>query len=487
MTLFQRLPRMSPESQGISSSAILNYLESVKLAGQELHSFMLLRNGFVFAEAWWLPYGPANPHMLYSLSKSFTSSAAGMAVSEGLLTLDDSVLKFFPDEIPAEVSPNLASMKIRHLLSMSTGHDQDTTGNSCSSPDGNWARGFLSLPVDHVPGKHFVYNSAATYMVSAIVEKVTGMGLLEYLQPKLLSPLGIVGAKWDTCPRGIAMGGWGLNICTEDIACFGQLYLQKGMWNDARILSEAWVAEATSKQVENGTDPNSDWAQGYGYQFWRSCHNGYRGDGAFGQYCIVLPDFDMVIAITSGLGDMQAPLNTIWTHLLPAIGSEPLPEDSASNEMLKLRTTGLQVQVPKSDSLSPVVLLSPGSSYRFSANEFKIKTIAFSHADDEIDISIEDEEGVHTLAVGVGKWISGSTSFLLSRVLRISEVNSSWRTSAYAEWISATTLQIKLCFYETPFTPTLTFHFSEHTLKLDIRGSIGFGPAEWPTLEAYIN
>ncbi|MBW7461807.1 serine hydrolase, partial [Paenibacillus sepulcri] len=152
----------------------------------------------------------------------------------------------------------------------------------------------LAAPVEHEPGTHFVYNSGATYMLSAILQKVTGQTLLEYLQPRLIEPLGIKGAAWDVCPRGINVGGWGLNVTTEDIARFGQLYLQKGMWNGQRLLTEEWIAEATSSQISNGDGGVNDWAQGYGYQFWRCRHGVYRGDGAFGQFCIVMPEQDAV-------------------------------------------------------------------------------------------------------------------------------------------------------------------------------------------------
>ena len=483
MTITKRLARTTPESQGIPSIAILDYLDAVKSAGQELHSFMLLRKGSVVAEAWWPPYGPEVPHMLYSLSKSFTSSAAGLAISEGHFTLDDPVLKFFPDDKPDNVSANLAAMEIRHLLTMSTGHDQDATGDSCSHPDGNWARGFLSLPVDHVPGTHFVYNSAATYMIAAIVEKVTGMGLLEYLQPRLMGPLGIIGATWETCPRGIAAGGWGLDIRTEDIACFGQLYLQKGVWNGKRILSEHWVAEATSRQVDNGSDANSDWAQGYGYQFWRSRQNAYRGDGAFGQYCIVMPEQEAVAAITSGIGDMQAALNMVWKHLLPAMGSEPVQEDYAAQELLQARLSNLQIAVPEGEIVSTLCSEVTGKTYRFTENDLKIESVSFSMKVDRIDIRIQDADGNHNLECGIGAWVSGVTTFLLSRVQRRSVTNPDWKTAAYGIWTSPNILTVKLCFYETPFTPTMTFHFSEIGLKLDLRGSISFGPSEWLSLE----
>lgn len=270
------LPRKSLKELGISARNLIGFLEYLKAHSIEVHSLMLVRHGHVAAEGWWAPYGPDLPHMLFSLSKSFTSSAIGMAVQEGKLSVDDPVVSFFPEDVPEEISPNLAAMQIKHLLMMGTGHALDTMDPLARSKDGNWVRAFLELPVEHEPGTFFVYNTGATYMLSAILQKATGETLLQYLQPRLFEPLGIVNPTWESCPRGINTGGFGLKVTTEDIAKFGQLYLQKGLWQGQRLLEESWVDAATSKQISNGDGGDSDWAQGYGYQFWR-CVTGFTG------------------------------------------------------------------------------------------------------------------------------------------------------------------------------------------------------------------
>jgi CubicO group peptidase (beta-lactamase class C family) len=172
-------------------------------------------------------------------------------------------------------------------------------------------------------------------MLSAIVQKTTGQTVVEYLKPRLFDPLGIEDPQWDANPEGITLGGYGLHVRTEDIAKFGQLYLQKGQWNGKPLISADWVALATSKQVSNGSDPTKDWDQGYGFQFWRSRHNAYRGDGKDGQFCIVLPEQDAVIAITANTGNMQAQLNVVWDELLPAFNDGPLPENAEEQAKLK--------------------------------------------------------------------------------------------------------------------------------------------------------
>jgi len=274
------LPRSQPEPQGVSSAALLEFVDALDQQIEGLHSVMVVRHGHVIAEGWWAPYHPSQNHLLFSLSKSFTSSAVGFAVAEHKLSLDDEVLKFFPDEAPTNTSSNLKAMRVRDLLIMSTGHqDEPPTGPDVLSP-----KSFLAQPVPHLPGTHFKYNTAATFMQSAIVQKVTGQSVLEYLRPRLFEPLGIEHPVWDTNFQGISLGGYGLSVRTEDIAKFGLLYLQQGRWQGKALLPAEWVALATAKQTSNGSNPESDWNQGYGFQFWRCRHNAYRGDGAFGQF-----------------------------------------------------------------------------------------------------------------------------------------------------------------------------------------------------------
>ncbi len=331
------LPRSTPEAQGVSSAAILDFVKTADRDVTTMHSFMLVRHGHVVAEGWWKPEAAEKPHVLWSLSKSFTSTGIGLAVAEGKLSLDDEILKFFPDDAPVEPPRNLQSMRVRDLLRMSTGHQQEPSRKL----DGVWTKMFLETPVPFKPGTHFLYNTSGTYMLSAILQKATVQTLFEYLQPRLFEPLGIEGATWDTSPQGISIGGYGLKVRTEDIAKFGQLYLQRGAWNGKQILPAAWVDEATARQTSNGSRPESDWDQGYGYQFWRCRHGAYRGDGKDGQFCIVLPELDTVIAITADTRNMQNQLNIVWDKLLPALEPAALPENAAAAASLKQALTGL--------------------------------------------------------------------------------------------------------------------------------------------------
>lgn len=467
--MYHRLPRSTPEEQGMASASIQAFLEAVEQNIHELHSFMLLRHGHVVAEGWWKPYAPERPHMLFSLSKSFTSTAVGLAVMEGRLSVDDPVLSFFPDDAPAEVSPNLAAMRVRHLLSMSTGHHEDTTERSFRQPDGNWIKGFLALDVEHEPGTYFVYNSGASNMLSAIVQKLTGLTLLDYLTPRLFKPLGIENPTWESSPQGINFGGWGLNVNTEDIACFGQMYLQGGLWQGQRILPEAWVKEATSRQVSNGSKPDSDWEQGYGYQFWRCRHHAYRGDGAFGQYCIVMPDQDAVLAITSGVGDMQAVLNLVWEHLLPAMNDAPLPADVSTEATLKQKLTQLAFQPPQGERTSPVAASVSGKTYHLETNELGVQSISFDFSEHEWSAAMQQPQGKNHFKGGYGVWQFGEAAIY----------EHSPCVAASGVWAAEDTFVMTLRFYETPFYHTLTCQFTEDRVTITTKVNVSFGPTEF--------
>ncbi|MBC8135934.1 MAG: serine hydrolase [Fibrella sp.] len=470
-----RLPRSTPEAQGLNSSAVHSFLDTVVRDGQEMHSVMILRRGAVITEGWWSPYAPEHPHMLYSLSKSFTATAAGLAVAEGKFSLEDTVVSFFPDDVPTEISANLAAMRVRDLLTMSSGHNEEPPIRH--NPTENWARAFLAHPVTHEPGTHFVYSSSATYMVSVIVQKTTGQDLLEYLGPRLFAPLGMGSPTWERCPRGIPVGGWGLNVRTEDIAVFGELYRNGGVWNGERILPEGWVATATEKHVSNGSDPNNDWNQGYGFQFWRCRHGAYRGDGAFGQYCVVLPEQEAVVAITSRVNDMGAVLNGIWDVLLPAMGAAPLAEDSTAHTALSERLSHLSIPPQDGERSAETAVKVSGTTYRFAPNEMEIASAVLNFAGNGGGgkLALSDGERDYEIPFGYGEWANGATGF--------PAFGPAFQSlSASGAWTDDDTFTLKICFYETPFIPTITCRFADDMVTMEIYGSMGFGPKERPAL-----
>jgi CubicO group peptidase (beta-lactamase class C family) len=475
--LSRNLPRSTPEKEGISSSAILSFVEAVDKEIDTMNSFMLVRHGLVVAEGWWSPYDSESSHTLFSLSKSFTSTAVGLAIASGKLSLDDEVLKFFPEDAPAEPSVNLKAMRLRDLLCMSTGHQTEVPLGESQL----WTKAFLAHPVPHKPGTHFLYNTPATYMLSAIVQKVTGMTVLDYLQPRLFEPLGIENPSWGTSPQGITLGGYGLNLRTEDIARFGQLYLQKGNWQGRRLVPASWVDTATARQTSNGSNPKSDWDQGYGYQFWRCRHGVYRGDGAFGQYCIVLPEQDAVLAITSGVRNMQAVLDLVWEKLLPAMGKASLPPNGVAAQKLSIKLKNLTVQPITGISTPPLVQSVSGKEYVFSRNDQQIEAAKLEVESSGSTLVLRSAGREIRIECGNGAWKKGDTTLPSGFIPRLVSP-AKQPIAASGAWIDDGTYTVKLCLTETPFYLTIILQFQEDQLVLDSKFNVAFGSAMLPQL-----
>jgi hypothetical protein len=339
--------------------------------------------------------------------------------------------------------------------------------------DGDWVRGFLELPVENAPGAPFVYNSGASYMLSAIIQKVTGMRLADYLRPRLFEPLGIERFDWETCPKGINIGGWGLSVTTEAIARFGQLYLQKGIWDGKHILPTEWVEQATSKQVSNGSNPDSDWEQGYGYQFWRCRHGAYRGDGAFGQYCIVMPEQQAVLAITSAVDEMQGTLNLVWEYLLPAFEKAPLPAASSAQRTLLKRLSRLVHNPPTGISLPATANQVTGKKFVFKPNAQKISSVVFDFSEAGCVLTMQASRRKYRLTCQPGQWLAGEAPAFGRPSLPV---------LASGAWKSEDTYQVILRFIETPFYQTMDFRFAGDEVIIDGVMNVAFGPKELPRM-----
>lgn len=456
------LPRSTPEAEGIASSAILDFLREADARLDSLHSVMVLRHGRVIAEGWWKPYAAEHPHSMFSVSKSFTSIAIGLAIAEGRLTLDDLVVDLLPDDLPAEITPRLTTLAVRHLLTMTTGHATDTVSLADESHGENWARSILAQPLDFAPGTHYVYNSGASYLLSAILQRLTSERLLDYLTPRLFEPLAIASASWESCPRGIDAGGWGLSITTEDLAAFGQLLLQRGQWNGRQLVAAGWIDEATSAQVDtSATDHDLDGRQGYGFQFWRNRLAGYRADGAFGQFCIVLPKQDAVVVLTSALPVAQLALDLVWLHLLPAFGDSPLPPVEGPLAGSRAGSLG--------DALATLALPTIAGAAT-SATADRVAGIRFSFDDPKIS-SVTLETGVLTIA-GAGSENSATPLAFGHGEWRESADAGVWASGA---WVSPNILVIRALDVGTPFSGTYTLAFTTDAVALDITQNVAFG------------
>jgi hypothetical protein len=348
---------------------------------------------------------------------------------------------------------------------MSAGHQTESRGGA----ENLSAKTFLAHPVPFKPGTHFLYNTPATFMASAMVQKATGQSVFDYLKPRLFEPLGISNPKWDANFQGISLGGYGLSVRTEDIAKFGQLYLQKGQWKGRQLIPAAWVEEATSRQTSNGSNPKSDWEQGYGYQFWR-CRNGaYRGDGAFGQFCIVMPEQDAVVAITSGLTDLPAVPSLVWDKLLPAMQSQPISEDPEAHQQLQARLKGLTIRKPGGLASSPILSEVAGKSYAFPSNERKLESIRIETSPDSGDlaIAIKTDGREQRLEVAADGWRKGT--FIAPQV-------GEMKVASTGAWVAPDKYEARLVAYETPFVRTIRLRFAGDEVFYDSSMNAQFGP-----------
>ena len=318
--------RITPAQAGLDPRCIINMMDRMEKEKIDITSFVLLRHGKILCEAYYEPYEKDQLRTVFSLSKTFTSMAIGIAAGEGKIDLDEKITDLFAEEIEKgqiPVGKELASLTIRHLLRMSTGQEHEP--NRGESDWNDMATAFLTTPFHEMPGEVFRYNSMATYMLSASLKK-KGIDLEEYLEEKLLTPMGISGTRWLRDPRGICTAGFGFSLYPEVIAKLGQMILQGGMWNGKQLVPKTYIEMATSKQIENGDDPASDWAQGYGYQMWRCKNNAVRGDGMYGQFCMIHKETDTVLAMTAVTGDMQGEMNVYYEEVLLHYPNQPLAD-----------------------------------------------------------------------------------------------------------------------------------------------------------------
>lgn len=477
-----KLPRSNPEAEGVSSTAIIDFLDAAGKSKTEFHSFMLLRHGKVIAEGWWNPYRPDLKHTLYSCSKSFTATAIGFAVQEKKLSVDDKVISFFPNDLPDTVSAWLKELTVKDVLMMSDGQEPDPT-STVGARDTNWTKGFLATPILHEPGTQFLYNSLGTYMLSAIIQKVTGQTTLQYLTPRLFKPLGIEGMDWETNLQGINTGGWGLRLKTEDMAKFAELFLQQGNWNGKQVLPASWIEEASTMKIMQ--DPNapqskkdsSDWLQGYCYQMWRCRNNAYRGDGAFGQFMIVMPEQDAVLAITAETPNMQEEINLVWQYLLPAFKEIKLPGDNVAYSKLQKKIKALAL--PASAMASDTATIINGKSFIAEKNNLQLQEISFAISNNICTATLKTAKGNYDIKFGAGKWQSGETNMPGPSLTSGSKENTAFLypakiTGSYA-WQGANTLVLTLRYIESPHTETFTCHFENNKLTIEAARSFDYG------------
>lgn len=459
----------TPESQGVDSQGILDFIDDCEKLGG-VHSFVLLRHGKLVAEGWWKPFERDRTHMLYSHSKSFISTAIGFLLDEGKLDLDERVIDIFPEFAPEKPGKYWRELRVRDLLTMNIGAASD----HISHTGGHWMRQFFTKNIQHAPGTKFKYDSDATYVLSAIVEKRSAKKTMEFLEEKLFSKIGIKKAWTTYSPQGIACGGWGMNMTTRELARFGQFYLQEGKWEGRQLLSSDYVRLASTRQTWSGwinvgaraIGTGSDWEQGYGFQFWRCKPDGfYRADGAFGQSTIVMPCKDAVLSITAGLGDMQRLYDIVWQNLLPAMKESPLPENAKVASHLTERCAKLELPKIADAGNSDESLYG---KYEFTNPElqkrFGFKSVALARTANGWSLALDGNCALQTLPIGKGEWARGSVKLEAHDFENLGAIIGSQPTAACGGWTEKGRFTARVYLVETPSYLDFTLSFKEGKL-----------------------
>ncbi len=467
------LPRSTPEEQGVPSGTIVRFFQMIEEKGYDVHGLMMIRHGKVIAEHWWAPYAPQYQHAMYSATKTFTSVAIGFAAQEGLLNIEDKVISFFPDLLPDTISPQLAGLSVKHLLTMSVGHVSTQYAGSGESQ----IRSFLAAPFAHEPGTFFVYNITASHMLSRIITKVSGLSLYEYLKTHLFDPLGIEDVIWEMDNDGCNMGNGGSHMKTSDLAKMGLFLINKGKWNGQQLLDPAWIEEAASRHIiqnpeltpEEIGNAADDASQGYGYQIWLGRHHSYRAIGAQNQLIMVIPEYDFILVCHSGFGD-ETGLNNLIYDMLPSMSDKKLKADKSFD--LNAAIAGYEIKRPFEGTSTTRVTMST-RRYQMDENAPGIRSLLFRFdASGNCYLTFITAGAIHNIPFGLDGWLNGMTDRTLSfarSVYRNTMGVTPVRTAGICTWTADNQLS---SYYLSMFNPgsyeTFRFTFEGDQLKMEI-------------------
>ena len=501
------LKRTTPESVGVNPSDLIQLFQYLKNPTLDVHSFMVVRHGYVIAESWWKPYTSEKRHALFSASKTFTGLAVGFAIQDGLLSLEDRVVSFFPERLPAKTCEYMEMIKVRDLLTMTTGFAQDPHDFPWPRPDDvngigphcchkgialpkiDWIRNFFDHYVAYKPGTEFVYCTHASYMLSCIVQKVTGMTTSAYLNKKMFEPMGIGDPFWEISPDGCTVGGWGLMLTTEQLAAVGQMLLDQGTFAGQRLLSREWVKDATSVHItlDHLHDPH---VAGYGYQIWiDDREKAFSFRGAFGQMCLVVPGKDMVLAWTGGTNsedraDMLVKIWDLFIHRVDCGSSQNVllnaQEAVSANKILAEMLTSMNIPAAagKPSWQEERAVKYSEKRYRFGDNRINFTDISMKFASnpeehDELTLGLNGK--LFTVPVGYNQWLHGytcvpdeDTDTDISVIFHSISCSGAWKDEGYC---------LVMCFDETSYINTANIIFRDGCLIFRHTRNLSFYPA----------
>lgn len=457
-----------PEDVGISSIDVANFLQECDKAHYKLRTLHIIRHGKAVVDAARYPFRASDKRLVYSVSKTFTSTAIGFAVQEGLVNVNDPLLDYFPECKDLDMDPRAREITLRDVLTMSTGHERDTVGDMCNSEGTPWPEIFFTRKMAYAPGEHFVYNSGGTYMLSEVISRTTGKSLFQWLQEKLFEPLGITDVCWDVNGK-VNTGAWGLLIAPRDLCKVGVLYLNKGLWNGQRLLSEEWIDEATAPHVPTLGQGCAGWGQRYGYQIWENNSGSYRADGAFGQYILVFPQKDMVIVTTAEEIDGTRVFPLVEQYLLANLTDPQKGRDAWAYEHLQKVLCQWEAPAVYEPSSSYLQALLQDKTYLLkSVDSQEQHQLRLQLANSRLAIAVD---GIQSLESSCVTDRHGETTFAIeipsNSPLRGPEQRSrAWSYSAHHTWVDQDTLLLTVCWRETGHYQTWKFQFDGEKLFL---------------------
>lgn len=462
------LPRSTPEEQGVPSKALVALFDSLHaLPLTDMHAVVVMRHGKVIGEMYPKPYAPEYRHTMYSCSKTFVGIAVGLAIEDNRLRLDDRVAAIFPELLPDSVSKDLADMTVRHLLTMASGVKPDWNMRSRGK---EWIRTFLSKPVE-APGTKYAYDSMVSYMLAAVVQKVTGKKLTEYLQERVFTPMNVTEWAWEESPEGVNTGGWGVHIQPESLAKFGQLILNEGRWEGKQLVSAEWIREMCKKHRETGREV-------YGYHIWHcGGHDGaVRADGALGQYVISVLDKDMVVVMTEAtLGNGRDQRRLIWDVLLPHIQDESLPANKKDYQKLLKKQEGYKLAEVKGKASSAFASNWENKTIKLSKNTFGWKSLKLNFGKKQVTLTVTETSGkTYELTFGYQQWMTTTFDayppYSITPVDRFKGLEGPYYASGSYAWISKEELQLKAHYVNWVSALEITFRLDENgEVKLKVQ------------------
>lgn len=462
------LPRSTPEEQGVPSKALVALFDSLHaLPLTDMHAVVVMRHGKVIGEMYPKPYAPEYRHTMYSCSKTFVGIAVGLAIKDNRLRLDDRVAAIFPELLPDSVSKDLADMTVRHLLTMASGVKPDWNMRSRGK---EWIRTFLSKPVE-APGTKYAYDSMVSYMLAAVVQKVTGKKLTEYLQERVFTPMNVTEWAWEESPEGVNTGGWGVHIQPESLAKFGQLILNEGRWEGKQLVPAEWIREMCKKHRETGREV-------YGYHIWHcGGHDGaVRADGALGQYVISVLDKDMVVVMTEAtLGNGRDQRRLIWDVLLPHIQDEPLPANKKDYQKLLKKQDGYKLAEVKGKASSAFASNWENKTIELGKNTFGWKSLKLNFGKKQVTMTVTETSGKsYELPFGYQQWMTTAFDayppYSITPVDRFKGLEGPYYASGSYAWISKEELQLKVHYVNWVSALEMTFRLDENgEVKLNVQ------------------